>query len=237
MAGSPRVKAAIVRPSEAASAGEVDLCIVIDVLRATTTATILCERLDQIALVRTPAELGQLPARAGGYALFSELAGVESELRRFDNSPVQARTVDLDGQMPVLVTTNGTLAIGLAAQLAKDVVLAAFVNLSAVIEYARAGGAETVAIMPAGNINKGKLCIEDDRCADAIFARLTGAAFDVPDAIAACRRDARIMERRAKEPNLGADIELCFDVDAVTVVPRVAAAGEQRWFDVMTMRS
>ena len=141
------MKAAIVRPSEAPNASAFDVCIVIDVLRATTTATILCERLDQISLVRTPADLGQLPARAGGYALFSELSGVESDLRRFDNSPVQARTVALDGAMPVLVTTNGTLAVGLAAQLAQQVVLAGFVNMSAVADYIRAQGAATVAIM------------------------------------------------------------------------------------------
>lgn len=225
----------IVRPNEAPPHG-VDVCVVIDVLRATTTATILCDRLDQISLVRTAADLAYLPSRPGGYVLFSELSGVDSDLPRFDNSPVQARTVALDGQMPVLVTTNGTLAVGLAAQLADEVVLAGFVNLSAVVSYVRERGAASIAIMPAGNINKAKHCIEDDGCADSILARLLGTSFDVVEVIAACRRDSRIMERRAKEPNLAADIELCFDVDAVTAVPRVATAADQRWFDVVTVR-
>ena len=227
---------AIVRPSDVPHPA-VDVCIVVDVLRATTTATVLCHRLGQVCLVRTPDDLSQLPARPAGYALFSELRGLVSEIPRFDNSPIQARDAELAGRMPVLVTTNGTIAVGLAAMFAAEVLLASFVNLSAVVDYVRARGVATVAVMPAGNVKKAKRCIEDDGCADALVARLSAdASFDVRAVIAACRLDARIVERRANEPNLGADIDLCFEVDAVPVVPRVADAAAQRWFDVTATR-
>lgn len=205
----------------------------VDVLRATTTAAVLCHRLGELCVVRKPTDLGNLPARPGGYALFSELSGVDSEIPRFDNSPIQARDAALAGKTPVLVTTNGTLAVGVAAELAGEVLLAGFVNLSAVVDYVRTRGFASVALMPAGNINKGKRCIEDDGCADAIVARLSVAPLDIASVIAACRVDARIMERRANEPNLGADIDLCFDVDAVPVVPRVVGTSDQGWFGVV----
>jgi phosphosulfolactate phosphohydrolase-like enzyme len=225
----------IVRPSQAAG-GRVDVCVVVDVLRATTTATILCHRLGELRVVRKPDDLGQLPPRAGGYALFSELSGVHSDIPRFDNSPVQARDVALEGRMPVLVTTNGTLAVGLAAQFADEVLLAGFINLSAVVRYIQARGVLTAAVMPAGNIKRDTGCIEDDGCAEAIASRLSSGSepVDVHAILAACRREGRIIERRANEPNLGADIDLSFDVDAVPAVPRVVGAPDQRWFGVVS---
>ena len=223
----------IVRPGDLLSE-RVELCIVVDVLRATTTAAVLCERLGEICVVRTPADLGQLTSRPGGYALFSELAGVDSDMPRFDNSPTQARSAPLAGRRPVLVTTNGTLAVGIAAGFADEVVLAGFVNLSAVVRYVRARAVASVAVLPAGNIHRARRCIEDDGCAGSIAALLTGEASDVESIIAGCRVDTRIMQRRATEPGLGADIDLCFDVDAVPVVPHVVGGGEQGWFDVVT---
>ena len=211
------------------------MCIVVDVLRATTTATVLCHRLGELCVARTPADLGNLPDRPGGYALFSELADVNnSDIPRFDNSPIQARDVALDGRTPVLVTTNGTLAVGLAARFASEVLLASFVNVSAVVDYIRTRCVATVALMPAGNVKQARACIEDDGCADSIAALLCQAPVDMSAIIAACHREGRIIERRATEPNLGADIDLCFDVDAVPAVPRVVGAADQGWFGVVS---
>ncbi len=228
----------IVRPGDPPGA-RVDICIVIDVLRATSTATVLCQRLGELCVVPTPADLGRLPGRASGYALFSELADVRSEIPRFDNSPIQARDVDLENRMPVLVTTNGTLAIALAAQLADEVLLASFINVTAVIDYVRRRRVAAVALMPAGNVKRTRRNTEDDTCAEVLGALLadSAAVVDVAASIAACRLDARIMERRANEPNLGADIDLCFTLDAVPVVPRVDGAADSPWFRVVAAPS
>jgi phosphosulfolactate phosphohydrolase-like enzyme len=223
------LRCAIVRPSEPAQ--QVDICIVVDVLRATTTAAVLCEQNGELYVVRTPGELAQLPERAGGYALFSELADIASDIPRFDNSPVQARETALAGRMPVLVTTNGTLAVALAAERAPCVLLAGFVNLGAIVAYVAQAGAASVGVMPAGHVRKAQRHAEDEGCAESLVARLAGDALDVAGVIARCRVDARIVERRAREPHLDADIALCFDLDAVPVVPRVRAA-DAGWFHV-----
>jgi hypothetical protein len=86
--------------------------------------------------------------------------------------------------------------------------------------------------MPAGNVQRAKLCAEDDGCAESIRALLAGEPVDVPSVIALCRVDARILERREREPDLGADIEICFDLDAVPVVPRVVDVASSSWFAV-----
>jgi 2-phosphosulfolactate phosphatase len=215
----------IVRPHEAAGV-TADLAIVIDVLRATTTAAVLCERLGELCVIASPADLGKLPVRP--YAMFSELADLVVEMPRYDNSPVRARTVELDGRTPILVTTNGTLAVEIAARCAPEVLLASFVNLSAIVWYVAKCTAASVVLIPAGNIPRAQACSEDDACADVIAARLaTGDDDELAARIAACRADPRILRRQAE---IGADVELCFEVDAVPVVPRVVA--HPGWYSV-----
>jgi 2-phosphosulfolactate phosphatase len=222
------LQVAIARPEEPAS--NVDICIVVDVLRATTTAAVLCHRLGELYAIRSPQDLPRLPQRSAGYAVFSELVGLESDLLRFDNSPAIAREVELGDRAPILVTTNGTIAVGLASQIAREVVLASFINLSSVVDFVRRSGAAKVAVMPAGNINKAQRCVEDDGCAQTIVARLSGAADDVSAVIAACHVDERIVRRRAREPGLAADLELCFALDGLAVVPRVAERADAGCF-------
>jgi phosphosulfolactate phosphohydrolase-like enzyme len=212
----------IVQPHEAGGV-TADLAIVIDVLRATTTAAVLCERLGELCVIASPADLGQLPVRP--YAMFSELADLVVEMPRYDNSPVRARSVELGGRTPILVTTNGTLAVAIAARCAPEVVLASFVNVSAVVEYAKRF-ANIVAI-PAGHIPKQQRCSEDDACAEVLAARVAGTDDTLAARIAACRADPRILRRQTE---IGVDVELCFDVDAVPVVPRVIA--QAGWYSV-----
>ena len=112
--------------------------------------------------------------------------------------------------------------------------LAGFINLTAVVDYVRRQGAATVAIMPAGNVKRASFHAEDDGCAESMTGCLSNSStVDLPSVIARCRADGRIVERRANEPDLAADIELCFDLDAVSVVPRVVGAADQRWFSVV----
>ena len=126
----------------------------------------------------------------------------------------------------MLVTTNGTLAVVRAARFAREIVLASFVNLSAIVEYVRG---RKVAVMPAGNIKGAKSCIEDDGCASSIVGRPHRR----------CRRRSR--DHRGvyatpassggfgNEPGLAADIDVCFAVDSVPIVPRVSV-DDWPWF-------
>lgn len=211
------LRVTIVRPEDAAE--PVDMCCVIDVLRATTTASVLCSRFGELVVVRSPAELRELPG--SHYAVFSELSSLTTELPRYDNSPAIAWAADLEGRTPVLITTNGTISVALAAKFARDIVLASFVNLSAVVAYVRGTGAKSVAIMPAGHVQKAERCIEDDTCAETLLHRLRGEVCNEQAALAACRADPRIIRRTAQ---ISADVEICFDVDAVPVVAAVVTA-------------
>jgi phosphosulfolactate phosphohydrolase-like enzyme len=221
------LRVSIVRPDQVCD--PVDVCCVVDVMRATTTASVLCGRFAEIIVARSPAELDRLPG-AVDYAVFSELSALTTDLPRFDNSPAIARSVELHDRTPVLVTTNGTIAVDLATRFAREVVLAAFVNLSAVVDHVRRSGVTSVAIMPAGNINRHEHCSEDDGCAHAIAHRLRDEVFDDAAAIATCRSDPRIV-RRGADPGLAEDLEICFAIDAVPVVPRVVAT-HAGWYAV-----
>src|SRR6185437_13072583 len=98
------VRVSIVRPHEARDPA--DVCVVIDVVRATTTATVLCHRLGGLCAVRGPDEVALLPPRDDGYVVFSELSTIQPDVMRYDNSPVLAKNAELGRRMPVLVTTN-----------------------------------------------------------------------------------------------------------------------------------
>ncbi len=115
------------------------LAIVIDVLRATTT---IIHALAAGCKVVYPCvdvdEARQLASslRAGRALLGGERAG--KPLPDFDlgNSPLEYTSERCHGMILVLTTTNGTRALARAAE-ADRVVLAGFVNFSAVCELAR----------------------------------------------------------------------------------------------------
>jgi phosphosulfolactate phosphohydrolase-like enzyme len=193
-------------------------------VRATTTAGILCDRLGGLCAIGSPDHLAQLPASANGYVVFSELESLSTDLPRFDNSPVAAREADLSGRTPVLITTNGTVALAIAAQMAREVVLAGFVNFTAVVDYVQRTKPESVAVMPAGNIHKQQGCIEDDACATALARRLMLEYVDLPPVLASCRANDRIVRRLAREVGFAADLELCLAVDLLRVVPTATRA-------------
>src|SRR5205823_5710625 len=93
---------------------------------------------------------------------------------RIDNSPVQAEQLVLAGRTPVLITTNGTRALDAAACAAGQVLVASFLNVSAVASYLDRRGARRVTLLPAGDFEKGESRPEDELCADALEMLLAG---------------------------------------------------------------
>jgi phosphosulfolactate phosphohydrolase-like enzyme len=206
-----------------------EIAVVIDVLRATSTAVALLDRgAPRVRVVATPDELAGLgaAAQAPPYLVFSELAASRGfGLTCVDNSPALAETVDLAGRRPVLVTTNGTRAIAAAVTRAATVLVASFGNLSSTAEYLRAAG-RPVALLPAGDFAGGEPRTEDERCADALEVMLRGEEADFPALLAACREDPRVVRRLARHPELARDIEVALAVDRHPVVAGVEAAGD-----------
>jgi phosphosulfolactate phosphohydrolase-like enzyme len=197
-----------------------ELAVVIDVLRATSTAVVLLGRgLPEVAVVPDPAALERLPARAGGYLVVSELSSLAALPHRIDNSPLTARDVPLEGRMPVLVTTNGTRALVAASRCASTVLALSFLNLRAVAAAVRERAPRSLVLLPAGDFASGEPHVEDERCADALETLLAGGEPDLTRLLEDCRGDARISRRVAKEPGLPRDMALCLTPNTYEVIP------------------
>lgn len=135
-----------------------DVVLVIDVLRATTTAITYLERgADALLLTATPdvaLALRSDGVRGDGeptpYLLGGERGGLPIPGFDFGNSPVEAAAQNFTGRTVVMNTTNGTGAAHTAAQTGKHVFLAALTNAHAAARRARATATEEIAIVCAG---------------------------------------------------------------------------------------
>ncbi|GAA5501769.1 putative 2-phosphosulfolactate phosphatase [Deinococcus xinjiangensis] len=126
-----------------------DVVLVIDTLRATTTAVTYLERgADALLLTSTP-EVA-LGLRGEGYLLGGERGGLPIAGFDFGNSPVEAGGQNFTGKTVVMNTTNGTGAAHMAAQTGKHIFLAALTNAHAAARRARAQATEEIAIVCAG---------------------------------------------------------------------------------------
>jgi phosphosulfolactate phosphohydrolase-like enzyme len=194
-----------------------DAAVVMDVFRATTTAAVLAERFGDLRLVADPAGLAALAGQR--ISLFSELAVDGHE--KFDNSPALARDASPTG-IPVLVTTNGTGAVAAAAKVAERVALAAFINFGAVRRWIEAVAPRRLLIVPAGILRKQAPVFEDDLCASALHAELSGRPIPPAELVALCRHSRVALGRMTSNPELRADLDMALDVSSVDAVPEVS---------------
>ena len=149
------------------------------------------------------------------------------------NSPREFTREAVEGKTILMSTTNGTVALG-AVQGARDVVVASYVNFSAVLAMLRAAArAKTdIAIICAGRDRQ--FSLEDSACAGRyarhIARRLPSA--DVNDAARACAMiDRRYGENLARlfaeaahgkalaDAGFAEDLVMCAAVDSYPVVP------------------
>jgi 2-phosphosulfolactate phosphatase len=149
------------------------------------------------------------------------------------NSPLEFTREAVEGKTILLSTTNGTGAL-VGLQGARDVVVASYVNFSAVLAMIRAAGrgGTDISIICAGR--ERQFSLEDATCAGRyvrhIAKRLTGA--DLNDAARACamldRRYGDSLDRLFAEASHGRalteagfaeDLVICAAVDAYPVVP------------------
>jgi 2-phosphosulfolactate phosphatase len=207
-----------------AQARPADLAVVVDVLRATSTATqalaagyraVICvDSIDQARGLRGPGRV------LAGERRCTMPAGFDQ-----GNSPGDAAR--RRGQELVLATTNGTPAVVTAAQNASTVVLACLLNLEALLAELRRAGPD-VQIVCAGT--NGVAALEDVYVAGRISAALPGPRSDaalVAEAVA--RAYPTALEALADNANarillaegLDGDIEYCARESTLAVVPRV----------------
>ncbi|TBH21326.1 2-phosphosulfolactate phosphatase [Thermus thermamylovorans] len=152
-----------------------DVVLVVDVIRATTTACCLLEAgAEALYLVA-----GLEAARAfkdRDVLLAGEVGGLKPPGFDLGNSPREALEAPVGGKVVVLSTTNGTKAAHAAARTAKHVLLASLYNAHAAARLARELASEEVAILCAGKEGRAGL---DDLYAAGVLAEYLGLLGEV----------------------------------------------------------
>lgn len=213
-----------------------DVVLVVDVLRATTTAVTYLERgADALLLTATPETA--LVLRGEGVLLGGERGGLPLPGFDFGNSPVEAAAQNFTGRVVVMNTTNGTGAAHLAAETGKHVLLAALTNAHAAARRARALASEEIAIVCAGTDTR--VGLEDVYAAGVLAEYLLALGeFSIDDGA----RIALTVRRNTGDPlealgssghgqhlarlGLGEDVRYAAQVSTSTLVPVLDAVQE-----------
>jgi 2-phosphosulfolactate phosphatase len=209
---------------------------VIDVLRASSTiATALANGARNVVPL---ASADDVITRAKGFERSKVLLAGEQRMHAvpgFDvgNSPLEFTPEAVDGKTVLLTTTNGTATL-LAIQGARDVVVGAYVNFSAVLALLRSAvrGGTDVTIVGAGRDRQ--FSLEDAACAGRFSRQITKTVPGVETndgAFAATLIDERYGDRLDQlfadsehgqalaDAGFERDLEACAQVDACPVVP------------------
>jgi 2-phosphosulfolactate phosphatase len=210
------------------------VAVVVDVLRATTTiAHALAAGCDAVRPCR---EVDEAKRLADGLPAGKVLLGGERDgrpLPGFDlgNSPKEYTAARCRGQTLVLTTSNGTRAL-LHAAAAARVLLAAFVNFSAVCEQLRRE-ARPVHVVCAGDA--GAVALEDALLAGALVeflcdsgcvrlndgARVAWDAFDRHGRVLEGALEVSAGGARLRELGYGDDVKAAARVDGLALVPEL----------------
>lgn len=210
--------------------------LVLDVLRASTTVAVA---LANGAKTVIPFESSdEVVARAKQFERSDVLLAGERKMYTvpgFDlgNSPREYTREVVEGKTVLFTTTNGTVAL-VGLQGARDVVVASYVNYSAVSAMIRAAarGASDISMVCAGRDRQ--FALEDAACAGryarGVIKRLANVRLN--DAAQACclidkrygDRLDRLFEdsehgRALAEAGFNEDLTLCAQVDAHPVIP------------------
>jgi len=222
------------------------VCVVFDVLRATTSAvTALANGAEAILPVATVEEALGAAERVPSLLLAGERGGLRIGApltggREFDfgNSPREFAPDRVRGRRIAMTTTNGTCALKACA--GADAVLAgSFVNLTAASYAAASAGAGRVLVVCSGT-GEG-MALEDALAAGAFceclsrHAEFGDAAWLVWDAWRAANAmeggvlkavmRARNARRLRSIPELSEDVDVCLRRDGMGIVPRMSRDG------------
>lgn len=209
---------------------------VIDVLRASTSiATALSNGARSVVPFESSEEVitrsksfARADVRLAGERRMRPISGFD-----LGNSPLEFTREAVEGRTILLSTTNGTPAL-LAAQGARDVVVACYVNQAAVLSFLRAGARAgvDVALICAGR--ERQFALEDAACAGRFVRGIARRMTDVTlnDAAQMCalidrRYGADIAQifadaehgRALVGAGYGDDLVACSAIDAHPVVP------------------
>lgn len=203
------------------------IVVVVDILRATSCMTTAFAH--DIQSIKPFAQLPDcLTQKSHGYITAGERDGKKVAGFDLGNSPFEYMSQELKGKKIAFTTTNGTQAIAKASG-AREIVIASFLNLSAVAEYLRKATGNVLVVCSGW---KGKVNLEDTIFAGALVENLKNdieAGCDAP--LIAQRlynqaktdlkdflKDASHI-KRLKRLKIEKDIDFCLTEDQYDVVP------------------
>lgn len=210
------------------------VAVVIDVIRATSTMLeALANGARAIFPILSTEEAVRLASSLGreGTLLCGERKGLKVEGFDLGNSPSEYLPDVVDGKQLVMTTTNGTRGL-IAAEGANRVLVASFMNLTAVTEALEEE--EKLVIVCAGRDNR--FALEDVLCAGAVMRGLQDRReedLDLNDAGRAALDlalkypvDVDFLKttsagKALERVDLVADLDLCADVDRHELVPEM----------------
>lgn len=211
------------------------VCVVVDVIRASTTLVALVERGAGPVYIAGDIPAARRAAAAhNGAVLAGEADGLAPSGFDYGNSPVEVAHAPVSGRAVIFVTTNGTAAIR-AVHDAAAVLVGSLRNGAAAAQAAAAlAAAQRVGLTIVCAGREGGFGIDDAYTAGYLVHRLMAAgSFDLTDgALAAQRlyageRDAlALFTQSAAGRNviglgLQADVAYCAERDVSSVVPRL----------------
>ena len=202
-----------------------DVVLVVDVIRATTTATALFgSGLETLVLAESRETALDLQQK--GELLIGEVGGLRPEGFDFGNSPLEVRSGTFSGRTAVLTTSNGTRTAHLAARSSNKVLLACLNNATAACRLAAELADKEIAILCAGNA--GQASLDDIYTAGALAAQLIRLGLTPkgdgvesalklyhanPDPLSLLTCADRYLEHIGLGDDLGDDIAACAQVD------------------------
>lgn len=223
-----------------------DVCIVIDVIRATTAMVSLFDAgAGSVHVSASRSDFGRARAAVGadGIICAEQDDGSSPEGFDYEPSPSVLSGLTLGGRSAMLATANGTPAILAANREGASLILAgALRNLSAVTQRAydeaKARGAD-ITVVCSGQLRNTRIAIEDSYCAGLMVERLhqfSGGTMKIEDS-AALARGYAVSAPGALDVLIGSmtsqrfiaegrrpDVEFCAIVDASDRVPVVVRA-------------
>lgn len=203
--------------------------VIVDILRATSSMTTAFAH--GIESIYPVAKLEDCRAmKTKGYLIAGERDGEKVADFDLGNSPFEYMAESLKGKRIAFTTTNGTQAIAKSIG-AKEIIIGAFLNLSAVVQHLIKSNND-ILIVCAGW--KGKVNLEDTVFAGALVEKLTdkfSLACDAPlmarhlyntaknNMIEFLRESSHV--RRLNKLNIHEDMEFCLTPDKYNIVPKL----------------
>jgi 2-phosphosulfolactate phosphatase len=223
-------------PGQAFNPAE-NVCVIVDVLRASSSIVTLLERGCEAVVAAADTEIArELHTTLPDHLLCGEEHGLPPEGFDYGNSPSEFSRLDLVGERAILATSNGTRVLASTAAEAPVVMVGCLLNRMAVAQAAVGIAGERglgVAIISSAAHGGGKFVLEDALGAGAIAnaaLQLPGtagadAARFASDAFSVAARDTETAVRAAYhseeliQAGLGDDVAYCARLDVSTVAP------------------